>query len=158
MRTKGFVLSGIFVLLITVTGCGCINNTSDKSQIITPTPLPAAENLHDKGFDAYLKGDYIMALNFYNQSLAADPKYTRGWVDKGNVLMRLNRTEDAIAAFNIALAQDDRLPQVWNSRGEALMTVGNYTMALKSFDKSLEIAPEYPQAIKNRNLTLQKLK
>ena len=39
--------------------------------------------------------DYASALDYYNQSLAADPKYIRAWIDKGNVLVRMNRTDEA---------------------------------------------------------------
>jgi tetratricopeptide (TPR) repeat protein len=137
---------------------GCINNNSGTQQIVTPTPLAAAVDLHMNGFNAYINGKYETALDFYNKSIAVDPKYTRAWIDKGNVLIKLNRTEEAISAYDSALALEEDLALVWNSRGEALMTLGRYAEARDSFDKALQIAPEFAKAKENMNLTLMKLK
>jgi tetratricopeptide (TPR) repeat protein len=77
---------------------------------------------------------------------------------KGNVLVKLNRTSEAISAFDSALALENNLAIVWNDRGEALMTMRNYTEARDSFEKALQIAPEYATAKINRDLALAKLK
>jgi len=158
MRFPGIIPTVIVVLVLTVMSAGCINNTSEKSQIASPTPVVAAVDLHMKGFNAYINGNYTTALEFYDQSIAADPKYARAWMDKGNLLAELNRTEDAISAYDSALAVNNNLALVWNSRGEALMTLGKYAEARDSFDKALKIAPEFGKAKENRNLTLEKLK
>ena len=148
----------ITILLIAVSCSGCINSTSEKPQIVTPTQVKPAVELHMKGFDAYINGDFNTALDFYDKALAADPTYTGAWIDKGNVLIRLNRSSDAVSAYDSALAINSQMPEIWNSRGEALMTLGKYAEALDSFDKALTIVPDYPQAKENRNLTLEKLK
>ena len=74
-------------------------------------------------------------------------------MDKGNVLSRLDRTSEAMAAYDAALAPDTNIPQVWNGRGEALMTLGRYTEALESFNKSPMINPDYIKSQENKNLT-----
>jgi eukaryotic-like serine/threonine-protein kinase len=145
-------------LLLLIMSSGCIHSNSVNSQIGTPTPTGPAVELHKNGFSAYIDGKYETALDYYNKSLVADPTYTRAWMDKGNVLIRLNRTSEAIAAYDAALALDNNIPQVWNSRGEALMTLGRYSEALASFDSALKIAPDYEIAQENRNNTLAKLK
>jgi len=146
------------IVLAGVMSSGCINDNAVNQNGMTPTPVTAAADLHMKGFDAYIKGDFTTALDFYDKALVADPKYSRAWMDKGNLLIKLNRTAEAIAAYDSALAVDSQLPLVWNSRGEALMTLGRYTEARDSFDNALKIAPEYAKAKENRNLTLAKLK
>ncbi|MCK9592458.1 MAG: tetratricopeptide repeat protein [Methanoregula sp.] len=158
MRINKMVTVIIAVLLVLVLSSGCVNNSSVNKQIETATPAIPSLELHRSGFDAFIDGKYETALDYYNKSLAADPKYTRAWIDKGNVLIRLNRTSEAISAYDSALALENNLSQVWNSRGEALMTLGRYTEALESFDSALKIAPEYAKAIENRNLTHAKLK
>jgi tetratricopeptide (TPR) repeat protein len=120
--------------------------------------VKAAVDLHKAGFNAYIKGNYTTALDLYNQSITADPKYTRAWIEKGNVLVKLNRTAEAISAYDSALALENNLAIVWNSRGEAQMTIGEYAQARDSFDKALTIAPEFPEAKANRDLALAKLK
>jgi tetratricopeptide (TPR) repeat protein len=161
MRVQGIISAVLIVVMLNVMIAGCISNTSDKPQVVTPTPympVVAAADLHMKGFDAYIDGKYSMALDLYNQSVTADPKYTRAWIDRGNVLVVLNRTSEAISSYDSALALENTLPLVWISRGEALMTIGNYTGARDSFDKALQIAPANPNAKAGRDLALAKLK
>jgi|WetSurMetagenome_2_1015567.scaffolds.fasta_scaffold09234_4 tetratricopeptide (TPR) repeat protein len=157
MGTKGTVLSVLIILFAALIICGCVNNISGTSGLTTSTIVPKAIDLHNTGFDAYLKGDYPTALGYFNQSIAADPNYLRAWIDKGNALVRLNRSEEAVVAYDAALARGPDRADVWNSRGEALMTTGNYTAARDSFDKALQIAPEYAAAKENRDLARKKL-
>jgi len=155
------IISGVVILvLLNVMIAGCTSTTSEKPQVVTPTPTPVlpAVDLHMKGYVAHINGNFSTALDLYDQAIAADPKYTRAWIDKGNVLIRLNRTEEAISAFNSALTLENNLPEIWNSRGEALMTMGKYSEALDSFDNALKYAPEYVKAQENRKLALEKLK
>jgi len=158
MGIHGIVPAIIGILLITMMSSGCINNNSANQQLLTPTPSIAAVDLYKSGFNEYINGNYSIALDYYNKSIAADSKYLQAWVEKGNVLLRLNRTSEALLAYDSALALESGLPRVWNNRGEALMTLGRYPEARDSFDKSLQLAPEYAQAKENRNLTLEKLK
>lgn len=160
MHKCGIVLAAI--ILVIVVGSGCIANNSQqqlcKNCTAVQTPVLQAVELHQKGFDAYIDRNYSVALDYYNQSLVADPKYTRAWIDKGNALIRMNRTAEGIAAYDAALALESDLPELWNTRGEALMATGNYSAARDSFDRALQLAPDYAQAKENRNLTLTKLK
>jgi tetratricopeptide (TPR) repeat protein len=150
MRSNAIVLAVLALMLAVIIGSGCMGNTS-------PTPVPSAVDLQKKGFDEYINGNYSVALDLYNQSLAADPKYTRSWIEKGNVLVKLNRSSEAILSYDSALALENDLAIVWNSRGEALMATGNYSGAQESFDKAIGIAPEYAAAKENRDLALKKL-
>jgi len=157
MDSKGLTLSVLILLVVTVMICGCINNTSVTSGFTTSTLVPEAIKLHNTGFDEYVKGDYPKALDYFNQSIAADSNYTRAWIDKGNVLVRLNRSEEAVMAYDAALALDNGLAVVWNKRGEALMMSKNYTAARDSFARALELAPDFAEAKKNREAVLKKM-
>jgi tetratricopeptide (TPR) repeat protein len=157
MDTKRSIISVLFVLFEVVIICGCVNNISGSSGLTTSTIIPKAIELHNTGFDAYLKGDYPIALEYFNQSIAADPNYLRAWIDKGNVLVKLNRSEEAIMAYDAALSRAPERADVWNNRGETLMARGNYTAARDSFDKALQIAPEYAAAKENRDLAQKKM-
>jgi tetratricopeptide (TPR) repeat protein len=158
MRVNAIVTIVVAVMVLTVLNAGCINNNSANQQIMTPTPGAVAVGFFDTGFNAFINGNFDTALENYNKAIAVDPKYTRAFVEKGNVLIKLNRSEEAISAYDSALALEKNLAIVWNSRGEALLTLGRYPEARDSFDKALQIAPEYAKAKENKNLTLDKLK
>jgi tetratricopeptide (TPR) repeat protein len=164
MHKRGIVLAVCAIMLVIVLSSGCTSDTSKQPScpnctavVLNPAPGSAVD-LHNKGFDAYINRDYASALDYYNQSLAKDPKFTRAWIDKGNVLVRMNRTVEGIAAYDAALALESDLPELLNTRGEALMATGNYTAALDSFDRAIKLVPDFPEAKENRNLTLTKLK
>jgi tetratricopeptide (TPR) repeat protein len=165
MRKYGIVLVVCAIMLVVVLSSGCASSSTNLKQpscpnctVVSTPPVTAAVTLEKKGFEAYINGDYDSALDYYNQSLGADPKYTRAWIDKGNVLIRMNRTAEGIRAYDSALALESDLPELWNTRGEALMATGNYSAARDSFDRAIQLAPDFDQAKKNRNLTLTKLK
>jgi tetratricopeptide (TPR) repeat protein len=145
-------------MIIGMLSSGCISNTSENQQVVKPTTLAPALEFHKSGFDAQIQGKYETALDYYNKSIAADPKNTRVWIDKGNTLMRLNRSNEALSAYDSALTLESNVPEIWTLRGKALMALERYTEALESFDKALQIAPESPEAKYNRNITLEKLK
>lgn len=157
MRRKGIVLGLIALLLVTVLSLGCLGNkTETTGTTSSPTPLPttavpAALDLHKQGFAAYSTGNYTAALDLYDRAIAADPGYNRAWIDKGNVLLELNRSAEAIAVYDVVLERNTLVPYVWNNRGKALMAVGNYSAARDSFDRALQIAPEFTEAQENRD-------
>ena len=108
--------------MLNVMIAGCINNTSDKPQVVTPTRVVAAAaavDLHKKGFDAFINGNYTTALDLYDRAITADPKYTRAWIDKGNVLVRLNRTDEAISSYDSALALENNLASCLEQQGRS---------------------------------------
>jgi tetratricopeptide (TPR) repeat protein len=163
MNKRGIVLVIFAIMLAIILGAGCISNTSTQPPcanctLVKTTPLGIAGDLQKKGFDAYINLDYAKALDYYNQSLAADPKYIQAWIGKGNVLVRMNRTDEAVSAYDSALALENNMPEVWNSRGKAQMAAGSYTAARDSFDQAILLAPKFAEAQENRNLTLTKLK
>jgi len=157
MGIRGIIPVVVGIIFVMILSSGCINTNSVNQQNVAPTPDVSAAGLLRSGFTAFTEGKYDTALDYYNRSIAADPTYAPAWTEKGNVLIRLNRTEEAISAYDSALALESGLPRVWNSRGEALMTLGRYTEARDSFDKALQVAPEYAKAIENRELALTKL-
>ena len=101
MQKRGIVLAVCAIMLVIVLSSGCTSRYLSKQPscpnctVVSTPHTGSAVDLHNKGFDAYINRDYASALDYYNQSLAADPKYTRAWIDKGNVLVRMNRTVEA---------------------------------------------------------------
>ena len=158
MHIHGIYKIVLSLIVIGLLSSGCVSPTSENQQVLKPTTLVPALELHKSGFEAQIQGKYEIALDYYNKSIAADPKNTRVWIDKGNVLMRLNRSEEALSAYDSALSLESNVSDIWNLRGVALMASERNTEALESFEKALQLAPYSPEAKENRNLTLEKLK
>jgi len=158
VRSGGIFPLVLALLFLHVVISGCAGSAPVKEPLPVTTPVIQAIEFHKTGFSAYIAGDLEKSLEYFNKSLEADPTFARAWMDKGNVLIRMNRSAEAIAAWDAALALDTNIPQVWNSRGEALMSLGRYAEALESFDKVLAINPDHTRARENRERALAKLK
>jgi tetratricopeptide (TPR) repeat protein len=164
MHGNRIVLAVFIIMMLTILSSGCTGNNAKTvpsmtpSSVTTHTPDKSAVDLYDKGRDYYIKGNYTAALDFFNKSISTDPKYLDAWRDRGKVLVKLNRTSEAITSYDSALALEKDDYMVWTSRGEALMSLERYSEALDSFDKALKIAPEYNIALESRNLTIAKMK
>jgi tetratricopeptide (TPR) repeat protein len=160
MRRNGIIPAVLALMLVAVLSAGCTGNKTETKETYPVLTLaaPAAIDLHMQGFDAYTNGNYTEALDLYNQAIAADPGYLRAWMDKGNVLLQLNRSAEAISAYDVVLAHVDYpVPRIWNDRGKALMATGNYSAARDSFDRALQQAPEFAEAKENRDLAQKML-
>lgn len=59
-------------------------------------------------------------------------------VNRGIVLNRAGRLDDALADFNAALEKDPSLGEAWLNRGNAQYLRGQYDLAIADYEKSLE--------------------
>jgi TPR repeat/Tetratricopeptide repeat len=75
-------------------------------------------------------------------------------VNRANVLVRLNRIDEAISALTAAHAIDPTNPQIPNNKANALSLLGRFDEALQNYTSALKIAPNYVEAIVNRGNTL----
>lgn len=64
------------------------------------------KNLYDHAFHLQSKGKNTGALQYFIEILEKNPEDTLIWVEKGDVLQKLGRPEDAIAAIDTALRLD----------------------------------------------------
>jgi len=59
--------------------------------------------LFDRGQDAHAKGDYKLALEFYEEAIKLRPEFPEAELQRGQALISLNRREDAELAFRRAI-------------------------------------------------------
>jgi tetratricopeptide (TPR) repeat protein len=79
------------------------------------------------------------------------------WIKQGNVLLGVNRFEEAIKKYEQAIRLKPDSYEAWNFRGIALLQLGRYEESIASFDKALEIKPDYQDAKTNRETALKEL-
>jgi tetratricopeptide (TPR) repeat protein len=59
------------------------------------------------------------------------------WYNKGIVLAKLDRTDDAISAYDMALNIDPAFGTAWNNKGNIFARLGKYEKAIEAFKKAL---------------------
>lgn len=86
----------------------------------------------------YMK-DYNEALKSFEKAIERRYDSSDAWVNKGAVLLELNRYDEALVAFDKAKDLQPKDPYVWANRGYALEKLGRTQEARNSNNKALEL-------------------
>ena len=87
---------------------------------------------------AFQQEDAPRALMLIDQAIRVNPRSAAAHHDRGNVLRRLNRVEEAIAGYDAAIELTAEFTDAHGNRGEALFSLGRFAAAVASFDQALE--------------------
>lgn len=96
------------------------------------------------------QGRYGAALQWLDRAVAADPQLASLHNNRGNVLLALEREDEAVASYDRALALGLEDPFALNNRGTALQARHRFDAALRSFDRALALRPDFADALLNR--------
>jgi tetratricopeptide (TPR) repeat protein len=87
------------------------------------------------------KGRYAESLVDVDRSLELDPGEASALQQRGNVLLALNRLEDACLAYEQMLRANPGEGRTWNNLGVALDALGRTEDALKALQRATECQP-----------------
>lgn len=102
-------------------------------------------------------GQFEAGADHLAQSLRLNPHQPDSAANRGIALMKLNRPDEALAAFDLALSQNNRLVQTHNQRGKALAALGRNDEAEAAFATAATLKPDFAEAYYNRGTVLEKL-
>ncbi|MGE3335666.1 MAG: tetratricopeptide repeat protein [Rhodospirillaceae bacterium] len=103
------------------------------------------------------RGDLAPALTSISKITAANPRDLQAWHNRGVILTRLARFQDAVVSFEQALAVTPNA-ESWDGHGSALHLQKRLEEALRSFDNALALAPRFAAALCHRGSVLADLK
>jgi Flp pilus assembly protein TadD len=86
-------------------------------------------------------------LPAFEQALTLDPTNALTWVEQGEVLLSLERSEAALAAFERAIQLAPREAPAWSGKGVALEHLGRYEEAVPTLHHALQLSPQRPETI-----------
>lgn len=93
----------------------------------------------------------------YRQAISMRADYTQAYINRGDILIKLNRTKEAQEVYERALLYDSGNPDIYYNLGVVLLEQGKPSQALAYLDKALELEPEHEQALLNSAILLQEL-
>ncbi|RZF38686.1 hypothetical protein LSTR_LSTR003492 [Laodelphax striatellus] len=93
----------------------------------------------------------------YRQAISMRADYTQAYINRGDVLLKLNRTKEAQQVYERALFYDSNNPDIYYNLGVVFLEQGKASQALAYLDKALEFDPEHEQALLNSAILLQEL-
>ncbi len=132
-------------------------NLLGKVQAVLPEEPDA---MHLSGALRDLQGRVTEALPLLERAVALKPDDAGRWNDLGNVLLKLNRREDALAAYekSIVLAGETQAAApAYNNLGRVHTSADDLVAAERSFRRATELQPEYGPAFYNLSDVLNKL-
>ncbi|GIX68929.1 protein O-mannosyl-transferase TMTC3 [Caerostris extrusa] len=81
--------------------------------------------------------------------------YIQAYINRGDILIRLNRTQEAQKVYEKALQFDDGNPDIYYNLGVVYLEQRKMDQALYYFEKALKINPEHEQALLNSAILIQ---
>lgn len=117
----------------------------------------SVQALHLLGVLAAQTGHYQWSVDLIGRAIALVPGEATFHNDRGNALVELGRTEDAIASFERAIALRPDYAEAYYNRGDALQNLRRLDDALASYDAAIAAAPDFFEAHNNRGNVLREL-
>jgi tetratricopeptide (TPR) repeat protein len=112
---------------------------------------------HLLGVISYQRGNYADAIEQIDAALKINAGIADAHFNRGNVLKKLKRPDEALASYDRAaeLRPDD--PLILNSRGTVLRELNRFADALADFDAAIGLKPDLTEAFNNRGNALKDL-
>ncbi|KAK6626408.1 Protein O-mannosyl-transferase tmtc3 [Polyplax serrata] len=93
----------------------------------------------------------------YRQAISMRADYTQAYINRGDILLKLNRTKEAQEVYERALFYDSNNPDIYYNLGVVFLEQGKASQALVYLAKALEFGPDHEQALLNSAILLQEL-
>ncbi|KAG1659423.1 Transmembrane and TPR repeat-containing protein [Nymphon striatum] len=91
----------------------------------------------------------------YRQAISMRADYTQAYINRGEILIKMNRTKEAQEVYEKALQYDNNNPDIYYNLGVVFIEQGKNLQALAYLDKALEFDPEHEQALMNSAVLIQ---
>ncbi|XP_077528766.1 protein O-mannosyl-transferase Tmtc3-like isoform X2 [Haemaphysalis longicornis] len=95
------------------------------------------------------------ADSLYRQAISMRVDYIQAYINRGDILIKLNRTKDAQEVYERALELDATNPDILYNLGVVFLEQGRPGDALTYFNKALELDPDHEQALMNSAILIQ---
>ncbi len=129
----------------------------EKAQKIKPDEPKVwlEEGLAVEAFNPNTAREYYQeALRCYDDLVKRNEKNSILWSDRGLILLKLDRPQEALESYQKALESDNHFYEALVGKGNVLHILGKYQDALSAFDQAIEIRPEDYQVWYNRGILL----
>lgn len=100
-----------------------------------------------KGNECFYRGDYSIALDFYDEGIKINANYADTWNNKGLSLYNLRKYNEAIDSYERAINIDPNNAYAWYNKGNALNALRKYNEAMGSYERAIKIDPNYAMKI-----------
>jgi len=115
------------------------------------------KNLYDHAFHLQSRGKNTGALQYFIEILEHNPQDTLVWIEKGDVLQKLGRPQDAIEAIDTALGLDPANEYAVCKKCRILCSISRHEEALGVIDSALARHPGNHAILVEKGMILHEL-
>lgn len=95
------------------------------------------------------------ADNLLKTAVSMRPDYVQGYINRGDIMVRLGRKQEAIEQYNLALHYENDNADVYYNLGVVNLDIGNRREARFYFEKALHYDPDHTQSLYNTAVMMQ---
>ncbi|XP_070581695.1 protein O-mannosyl-transferase TMTC3-like [Ptychodera flava] len=97
----------------------------------------------------------VEADNLYKKAITMRPDFIEAYINRGDVLLKLNRSQEAVDNYMTALKYEDDNADIYYNLGVIYTEKGERSLALRSFEKALTLNSEHRQSLFNSAVLMQ---
>ena len=97
------------------------------------------------------------ADSLYKQAIAMRSDYIQAYINRGDVLIRMNRSDEASKIYQEALKYDENNADIHYNLAVVALEQHKPDLGMKYLDKALELDPSHPEALLNSAILIQEL-
>lgn len=94
----------------------------------------------------YQTGAFDLAIEHYTAAMRMDPNYSEYYNERGNLLLKLGRLEEAETDYRCAISLGPPYFEVWANLGQCCRLLGRMEEAVTAYERSLDLHPNQPMA------------
>ena len=83
--------------------------------------------------------------------------YVQAYINRGDVLLKLNRTEAALSVYRKALTFEPHNPDLHFNLGVISLEQGDPHQGLRHMNQALEFEPNHPESLLNTAIVIQEM-
>jgi len=87
---------------------------------------------------------FDLAIEQYTAAMRLDPNYSEYYNERGNLLLKLGRLEEADSDYRHAIELGPPYFEVWSNLGQCCRVRGRMEEAIAAYDRSLDLQPNQP--------------
>ena len=148
-NVPGLDIPGQMEIALRLHRAGDLVNAAQIYQRVITADRDHADALHLLGVCAGEMSQPDTALGLIDRSIQINPQSAQYHNNRGNVLTKARRQEEAIESYRRAVAIDGNFAQAWNNLGVALGSVQRIEDAMDAFRRAIEANADYVQAHDN---------
>ena len=148
-RLMAFFFGSLFLVIALSSNKPVISpnpSTSNSPTAIKTEEKSQIKSILDNASSALSKGDYISALDLYNNALEIQKDSPDAWNGLGAARENLGQVLPAIEAYKKAVKLNDKDPNFAKNLGNALIRIKRYQDAINPLELATQLAPNLPEA------------